>query len=209
MMKEVYPLRWPEGWPRTLLDDRDVRTAWKKNERDAIELLEIELERFDAVGVVLTRQDPHDIRLAPDPSVAVYFARRADDDFSWQTVLGITNPTPSLDQINSAFKKLATKFHPDVPGTGDRETYYALDQHKKNAIAYVNRMSGQAPSFAIACDKYKQARWNISAIKNTIHSLRQMERDGTSRLLDRAMEGFKAQLPENVSEATNVHATHS
>lgn len=203
-MKETYPLKWPDGWPRTMLKDRETRTAWKKTERQAIELLEKELEHFGAVGIMLTRKDPTDIRFASDPSVAVYFARTQEEDLSWQGALGIQNPAPSIEEIETAFKLLARKYHPDNQQTGDIETYHALDKHKKNALAYVNRMSGHSPNYGIACDKYKETRWNIAAIKNTIHSLRQMERDGTSRLVERAMEGFKQQITERASEAAHV-----
>ena len=77
------------------------------------------------------------------------------------------------------------------------ETFIALDRHRKNALAYVNRISGKSPDYVIACDKFKRPEWNINAIRMTIHSLRQMERDGTSRLLERAMHGFAA-IPERV-----------
>lgn len=189
-MKDVYPLSWPEGWPRTLLNDRETRTAWKKTERQAMEILDVELKRFDAIAWTLTRRDPRDIRTAQDPSIAVYFSRKRDDDFSWQGALGISNPAPSIEEVELAFKRLATIHHPDRGG--DIETYLALDRHKKNALAYVNRLSGSRHDFVIACDKFKETRWNVTAICHTIHSLRQMERDGTSRLLERALTGFAA-----------------
>lgn len=196
-MKETYPLAWPEGWPRTLIKDREERKAWKKTERQATEALELELRRFGALAWVLTRKDPQDFRTAPDPSVAVQFSRKREDDFSWQGALRINNPAPTVEEINDAFKRLAAQHHPDRGG--DIETYHALDQHKKNALAYVNRLSGQQPDYVIACDKFKKAEWNIAAIAHTIRSLRQMERDGTSRLLERAMAGFQAIAERSVS----------
>src|SRR5208282_6080245 len=108
------------------------------------------------------------------------FSRKREDDFAWQGALGITNPAPSLDEIDDAFKRLAMKHHPDRGG--DIETFHALTKHKKAAVAYVTRLSGASHDFVIACDKFKEARWNITAICHTVHSLRQMERDGTSRL---------------------------
>jgi len=203
-MKEIYPLQWPEGWPRTSLSDREARPAWKKTERQAIEALELELKRFGAIAPVISRRDPQDFRTAPDPSIAVWFSRkREEEDFSWQTALGIDNPAPTIDEIEAAFKRKALPYHPDKGG--DIETWHALDKHKKNAIAYVNQMSGKSRDFCIPCDTFKESRWNINAIRMTVHSLRQMERDGTSGLLERAMKGFAA-LPENVGprEATNV-----
>lgn len=201
-MKETYPLQWPEGWPRTRLDDRETRTGWKKTERQAIEALEIELKRFGAIAPVITRRDPQDFRSAPDPSIAVWFSRnREQEDFSWQSALQIDNPAPTIEEVSTAFKRLAAKYHPDNQETGDKETYYALDQHRKNAIAYVNRFTGKSREVCIPCDNFKEPRWNINAIRMTIHSLRQMERDGTSGLLERAMKGFAAQLTEGKAAA--------
>jgi hypothetical protein len=193
-MRETYPLKWPDGWPRTAIRDREGRPAWKKSELQAIDVLAMELKRFDVLAWAITRKDPQDIRTAPDPSIAIQFSRKREDDFAWQGALGITNPAPSLDEIETAFRKLASQHHPDRGG--DIETFHALTQHKKAAIAYVNRLSGISHDYVIACDKFKEARWNITAICHTIHSLRQMERDGTSRLLERAMEGFKPALTE-------------
>jgi hypothetical protein len=202
-MREVYPLQWPEGWPRTAIKDREARPAWKKSERQAVDVLEVELRRFGVLGCQITRKDPQDIRTAPDPSVAVQFSRKRDDDFEWQGALGITNPAPSIDEIESAFRRLASQHHPDRGG--DIETFHALTKHKKNAIAYVNRLSGLSHEYVIACDKFKEARWNVTAIGHTIRSLRQMERDGTSQLLERAMKGF-AELPEYNHVVTNATA---
>lgn len=200
-MKEIYPLAWPEGWPRTPLQNRESRPAWKKTERQAVDALEVELKRFGAVAPVITRRDPDDLRSAPDPSIAVWFSRRkGEEDFSWQHALGIENPAPTIEEIKEAFTRKAAPFHPDKGG--DVETWHALDKHKRNALAYVNRLSGASRDFCVPCDNFKESRWNINAIRMTIHSLRQMERDGTSGLLERAMKGFAA-LPQ---EASNVHA---
>lgn len=197
-MREKYPLAWPAGWPRTRIQDRESRNAWKFNEAKSLEVLGLELKRFGVLSWTVTRKDPRDPVGAPDPSVAVYISRPREEDFSWQTALGIDNPAPTLDEINSAFRRLAAQHHPDrvAQGSGgDAEIFYALDTHRKNAIAYVNRLIGNQHDYCIACDKFKEARWNVNAIRMTIHSLRQMERDGTSRLLERALEGFRAALP--------------
>jgi hypothetical protein len=205
-LKETYPLAWPEGWPRTRIQDREARPAWKKTERQSIDALELELKRFGAVAPVITRRDPQDFRTAPDPSIAVWFSRRPEEeDFSWQTALGIDNPAPTIDEIKNAFKLKAAPYHPDRGG--DVETWHALNKHMQNAMAYVNQMSGKSRDFCIPCDNFKESRWNINAIRMTLHSLRQMERDGTSGLLERAMKGFAAALPEkgvtaNVNAAT-------
>lgn len=196
-MKETYPLQWPAGWKRTLLDNRITRPAWKKTERQVIEALEVELKRFGVLSVTLTRKDPQDFRSAPDPSVAIWFSRKHEDDFSWQQALGIEDPAPTDDEVNAAYRKLVPKNHTDLGG--DLEMFLALTKHRNNALAYIGRLSGQAHEMSIGCDAFKEARWNINAIRNTIHSLRQMERDGTTALLEQAMKGFTA-IPEHAGQ---------
>lgn len=200
-MQERYPLAWPEGWPRTRIQDREIRTSWKKTERQFFELLETELARFNVISAKLTRKDPRDISGPSDPSVAIWFSRRHVDDFFWQDALGIQDPAPTADKIESAYRRLAMQHHPDRGG--DIETFHALTIHKKNALAYINRHTGAAPEFSIACDQFKESRWNIAAIRNTVRSLRQMERDGTSKLLERTMKGFAA-LPEGGANASSA-----
>lgn len=201
-MKEKYPLAWPENWPRTRIQDREARSAWKKNERQCIEALELELKRFGVLAATITRKDPDDFRGAPDPSIAVWFSRKHKDDFTWQDALGIRNPAPAREEIDEAYRALARKHHPDMGG--DVEMFRAATMHYKNALAYVERLTGQTHELAIACDKYEQPKWNINAIRMTIHSLRQIERDGATALLEQAMKGFIA-IPER-SESHVEHA---
>jgi hypothetical protein len=208
-MKEVYPLAWPQGQPRTPIKDRQERRAWKKTERQSMETLDKELKKFGVLmpSVVLTRKDPNDVRSAPDPSVTVQFSRSKEDDFSWQAALGISNPAPSTDEIASAFRKLSQNHHPDsiARGSGgDLEIFHALSMHRDKAIAFVKRTSGLASEFVISCDKFKEARWNITALANTIRSFRQLERDGTSRILEQAMEGFKPALTEGQHDVASA-----
>jgi hypothetical protein len=208
-MKEAYPLVWPDGQPRTQIRDREERKAWKGTEKKAIEALNTELKRFKVLmsSAVVTRQDPHDIRSAPDPSVSVWFSRSKEDDFSWQSALGISNPAPSLDEINSAFRTLSAKHHPDSISRGsggDLEIFHALSKHKDKAVAFAKRITGRQNEFVIACDKFAEVRWNIAAIAHTIRSFRQMERDGTSRILEQAMEGFKPALTSGAPEASHA-----
>lgn len=200
-----YPLLWPEGWPRTRPQDREFRTAWKKTERQSIEALDLELKRFGVLTATITRKDPEDFRGPDDPSVAVHFSRKHEDDFSWQDALGIHDPAPTIEQIDLAYRKLAAQYHPDRGG--DVEMFRALTTHRKNALAYVNRLIGQTHEHAIACDKFKEARWNINAIRMTVHSLRQIERDGTSALLEQAMKGFAA-IPERSENHEHASASH-
>jgi hypothetical protein len=200
-MKETYPLKWPQGQPRTAIRDREDRRAWKKPLRASLVALDVELKRFGALmeSIQVTMQEPNDVRSAPDPSVAVWFSRSKKDDFAWQNALGITNPAPSLDEIGEAFKRLAAKHHPDKIAQnsgGDLEIYHALDRHRKNAVAYVKRLSGLSSEFAIGCDKFSETRWNVTAIAHAISHFRGLERDGTSHILEQAMEGFRPALQE-------------
>ena len=121
-MKEAYPLSWPEGWPRTMIRDREERTGWKKTERQSIEALDIELRRFGAVAPIITRKDPGDFRTAPDPSISLWFSRKREEDFSWQNALGISNPAPSIEEIQAAFGRLLLSTTPIIsrPGTWRR-----------------------------------------------------------------------------------------
>lgn len=198
-MKEAYPLAWPQGWPRTRIQDREARSAWKKTERQTIEALELELKRFGVLSSTLTRKDPNDFRGPNDPSISVHFSRKREDDFSWQDALGIHNPAPTIEEIDEVYRKLARQYHPDHGG--DVEMFRAVTTHRQNAVAYVNRLSGQSHDHVIACDKFKESRWNINAIRLTVHSLRQIERDGTSALLEQAMKGF-AVIEEKSSAST-------
>lgn len=50
-------------------------------------------------------------------------------------------------------------------------------------------------STCLACDKWDKVEHNMHSIARTIYALRQIERDGSSDLLDRAFRGFQA-LPE-------------
>jgi hypothetical protein len=202
-MKETYPLQWPKDVPRTRIPDREERKIWnKKTERQALDALEKELKQFGGFGMVVTRKDPSDKMTAPDPSVAVYFSRTSEDDFAWQDALGITNPAPTLDEISRAHRELAKRYHPDV-SREDAENMVLLNMYKDNAIRYVKQASGELSTFCMPCDKFVEFRQNVTAIRNTIHSFRQMERDGTPRMVERALSGFQAALPEG----KNVVAT--
>lgn len=196
-MKEVYPLVWPSDVERTRPQDREERKAWKKSERQFLELLEKELKLFGAFGITITRKDPHERVSAPDPSAAVYFSRHGEEDFRWQDALGIKNPDPSLDEVNAAFRALAKKYHPDV-SKDDAERMVELNAHRDNAVRYIKQTQGEQSQFCLPCDNFKEFRWNVNAIRNTIHSFRQMERDGTSRIVERSLQSF-ATLPATSS----------
>lgn len=80
-MTEAYPLKWPEGWPRTSVYGRKWGTFAKGLEPDrSSRLLEEELRRLKASHVVIsTNRRPRGMSQVPgidpvrDPGVAVYF----------------------------------------------------------------------------------------------------------------------------------------
>jgi|ERR1035437_1335318 hypothetical protein len=203
MIKESYPLVWPAGWPRiTRPQDRLARPIWKKNSNQYRVALELELKRMGAPSFVISSNIQVDSRgkLLPGPEpldvgVSIWFSRKEDQDFAWQDTFGIHEVAPTVEQINAAYRKLAAIYHPDVPGTGDHEIFMKLDKTKQNALNYINRHTDQALSYSIACDTFKELRLNMAAIVGTIQAIRKIERCGTSAMLERAYEGFKA-LPE-------------
>lgn len=204
-MREIYPLAWPLDVPRVRPQDRKQRKAWKYTSPHAIGLLDKELKLFGAVGITLTRKDPDERLSAPDPSVAVYFSRHGEQDFKWQDALGITSPDPSIDEVNRAFRELAKRYHPDIRRE-DAERMVELNAHRDNAIRFIKQSHGEQSQYCIPCDNFSEVRWNVNAIRNTVHSFRQMERDGTSRMVERSLQSFTAALPQNIPdrEATNV-----
>ena len=207
--KEAYPLQWPDGWIRTRLDDRQTNKAWKKSANDARELLLRELERMGATSAVISTNVPLNMRgglqaIEPrDPGVAVYFSKKAEADFSWQDILGINNPAPTREEINMAFRRLSARYHPDNQETGDLEVFKALNAARIAALKWADEREGIGQDYVIACDKFKEVRLNINAIRLTIAAIRQIERCGTSSLMERAFRGFQ-QITERASGIETV-----
>lgn len=177
--------------------------SWKRTTNQYRDALATELERMKAPTSVISSNVPLSVRgtmekgIEPvDVGVAVYFSRQAPQDFSWQDALGIHEPAPTEAQINEAFKRLAGKYHPDHGG--DADMFRSLVRHRDNALRWTNRLSASNFDYVIACDRFKEVRLNLAAIGMTIRSIRQIERCGTSSLLERAFKGF-AMLPENAS----------
>jgi hypothetical protein len=207
-MKDVYPLSWPEGWPRTRPQDQKPMAAWKKTANQYRDALEKELKRMEAPSFIISSNVPLTQRgsMTPgieplDKGVAVYFSRKVKEEFSWQDALNIHDPAPTIDQIDEAFRRLAAQYHPDKPG-GDIQMFQALCKHRDNAKNWVNRKTNQNFDYVLACDNFKEVRLNMEAICLTIKAIRQIERCGTSSLLERAFKGFAA-LAENASGAAS------
>jgi hypothetical protein len=206
-MREAYPLAWPDGWRRTRLNDLKPRGAWKQTRLEYKKALEDELRRMGAKSVVITcnitpetfassKAEPRDV------GVAVYFSKPpADDDFSWQEILEIDKPDPTVAEIDQAFVKLSKVYHTDNLSTGDLEMFKKINEARKRAKAWVTGDYGREHEHVIACDKYNKVVLNIAAIRVAIAALRRIEECGASGILERAFKGFSA-LPERSEHGT-------
>jgi hypothetical protein len=195
---EAYPLSWPADWPRTRLTDQKLMGSWKRSANDYRDELAKELERRKATLAVISTNVPLNARTqlvkGPEPrdvGVAIYFSVPRAPDFRWQDALGLPTPDPSEDQITSAYRQRVAQYHPDKLGGGDREMFLELTRHRDAALRWINRATAK-PDFVIACDLYREVRLNLAAIAFTLKALRQIDRCGTSSVLERSFKGFMA-----------------
>jgi hypothetical protein len=199
--KDAFPLSWPEGWPRTRPQDQRTMGSWKRSGNQYRDALAKELTRMESPSFVISSHVPLTQRggletkgVEPrDVGVAVWFSRKVEEDFRWQDALSLTDPLPTEQQINDAFRRLAQVHHPDRGG--DPAMFAAVSKHRDNALRWVNRKEHQNFEHVIACDSFKEVRLNIASIAFTIKAIRQIERCGTSALLERAFKGFVPELP--------------
>lgn len=208
--KEAYPLSWPTDWPRTRPQDQRGMASWKRTANDYREELAKELDRGKVVNAVISTNVQLNMRgqmtrgIEPrDVGVAIYFSRPLREDFRWQDALNIHDPAPTEDQINAAYRRLVGQYHPDKPGGGDREMFLALTKHRDTALAWANQ-STRAADHVIACDLYREVRLNLAAISFTLKALRQIERCGTSSVLERSFKGFMALAADAGPDAGGV-----
>jgi hypothetical protein len=197
-MKEATPLRWPEGWTRTLPEKQQAQSQWKKPQSFYIDALETELKRMGVIASVLTMNPKYD----RDPGVAVWFSRTRKEDFSWRETLGITAPYPTNSEIDDAYRRLAAKYHTDNLQTGDVNVFHKIADARKIAKDWVNRREGNTFDYAIGADAFKEVRLNIAALANSIRHIRGLERCGTSAIMEKTFEGFK-----QLAEGEHVVAT--
>jgi hypothetical protein len=174
--------------------------AWKRTASQYREALVLELERMGSPAAVISSDVPLNMRglMTPgveprDPGVAVYFSRKVKEDFAWQDALALHDPAPTEAQVNDAYRRLAALYHPDQGG--DVELFRAVTRHRDNALRWIRRKTNQQFDYVIACDQFREVRLNMAAIVLTIRAIRQIERCGTSSLLERAFKGFAALAP--------------
>jgi hypothetical protein len=187
--QENFPLRWPEGWPRTRLQDRKNNQAWKWTYPQAVDRLLRELKRFKATAVLITRNETR----MEDSGVAVYFSLKPLDAYGWQEALGFVGEVPTIAQIDKAYRDRAVKVHPDGP-TPDIALFNALTKHRDDARAWARGEQKIEHDKCIAIDTFKEQRWNVNAIRLTVFALRQIERCGSAVVMERAFKGFAKQI---------------
>lgn len=205
MATENYPLSWPADWQRTRPQDRRAMGSWKGTANQYREALGKELERMGAVSSLISTNVPLSQRgtMTPgveplDVGVAVFFSRKLKEDFAWQDALGIHDPAPTEQQIQDAFRRLAQQYHPDRGG--DVAMFQAVTKHRDNALRWVNRKTNQHFDHVIANDQFREVRLNLAAITMSLKALRQLDRCGSTGLLERAFKGFSALPADAIAE---------
>lgn len=206
--KESFPLSWPTGWQRTRPQDQRAMASWKRTANQYREALVLELTRMESPSFVISSNVPVSQRgsMTPgieprDVGVAVYFSKKIKEDFAWQDALGIHEPAPTEQQIQDAFRRLAAIHHPDKGG--DIAMFQAAAKHRDNALRWLNRKTDQNFDYVIANDQFREVRLNLAAIVMSLKALRQLDRCGSTGLLERAFKGFSA-LPEYVEPRDTV-----
>jgi hypothetical protein len=200
MAKEAFPLSWPDGWVRARPQHRRGNSNWKKTFGAYRDHLVDEIERLKATTLVISTNIPLTLKgmpregfNPPDPGVAVYFSRKAKEDFTWQDVFAL-GASPSIEDVDRRFRELSKKYHPDVRG-GDVEMFRMLVRSRDAAYDYLLHRSRDEHEYVLACDLFREVRLNMHAIALTVEAMRQIERCGASSMLERAFRGFMAALP--------------
>jgi hypothetical protein len=192
-------LRWPDGWPRTLIEHRETRGAWKKPIMEYQKAITKELVAMKVTAASITFNGAD----SRDPGVAVWYSMESAEDVSWQIGLQINNPAPTLDEIDAAYKVLAMKHHPDKGG--DIEMFKKLNIFRQSARAYI--LGTAAPKLAncIPMDRFQDIKQNLAGIRLFISYLRGMERLGGPAVVKRIMERtFRTALTTGGGDASAV-----
>jgi hypothetical protein len=203
--RDQQPLKWPEGWTRTLIADRKSQGAWKKPLDFYRQAVIKEMQKIGASAVTISRNPIDKERV--DPGVAVWFSLKPAQDYSWQAGLHLDNPAPTLDEIDRAYRELAMKYHPDKGG--DLEMFKRIKEYRDKARAWVLGNDAPAMDNCIPCDRFVETRQNLAAIRLALAAFRQLERVGIPAILERVMDrAFKAALPDATKPNTGtIHVT--
>jgi hypothetical protein len=204
--RELSPLRWPQGLGRTLIGDRQNRAAYTKKQLSIyVKSIIDELKLLGADNVEITYNQDRTLA-QKDPGVAVWYSLTKPKDTSWQTVLRIDNPSPTIDEITKAFKRLVmeSKCHPDQVAAGsggDIKVYMKLEEAWRNAKRYVSGDMSYGLTNCLPCDMFVEVRQNMACLKLQLMHLRAMQRLGNPFVVERIMErGFREALPAPPSE---------
>jgi hypothetical protein len=188
------PLRWPEGQPRTRLNDRKGQSAWKKPYSQVVDYLESELTRLGATSWLVT----HNESSSADSGVAVYFSLKPQTREEWQEALGFVGEVPTVADIDKAYRERAMKVHPDGP-TPDRVVFDKLTEHRDRARAWARGQQAVEHEKVMAIDIFNEVRLNLNAVRMVIAALRQIERCGAPMMMERAFRGFHKQINATAS----------
>jgi hypothetical protein len=199
--EEQRPLKWPEGWSRTRLEDRKPQSAWKRTFQQSVDSLSKELKRLGATAWLLTRNDVG----SGDQGVAVYISMKPVDNYGWQEALGFIGEVPTQQQIDRAYMDKARTL-PRVGGDPDPELLMKLTKHRDRARAWARGEQTIEHERVIACDVFKEQRWNVIAIRGTIYCMRMMKRYGATDMTERAWRGFSKQITAGVGDVVSTVA---
>lgn len=202
-LNEKNPLKWPEGLERTRIQDRKERGGWKKSFKHYRDTLAKEMGRMGVTEMLVTYNAPGLDRM--DCGVAVYFSKGQAQTFEWQDALGIATPAPTLDEIDTAYKKKAMIHHPDRGG--DIDIFKAMTKHRDAARAWVLGTERQEHEYVMAVDRFTETRLNLAAIRLAIAALRTLDRVGVPSILERAFKGFKLALPQRAGQEVGSAST--
>jgi hypothetical protein len=191
MKKELQPsiestLRWPDGWPRTLIEHRQSRNAWRKAIMEYQKAITKELIAMKVTAASITFNPPS----VRDPGVAVWYSLESAEDVSWQIGLQIDNPAPTLDQIDSAFKRLALKCHPDThpDDPSALEMFKKINAFRDSARAYILGTAAPRLENCIPMDRFVDVKQNLAGVRLFLSYVRGMERLGGPAVVKRIME---------------------
>lgn len=180
-------LKWPDGIGRTPIQARVKQAAWKDTKGVYRDRLVDELGRMGAHSILITTAENERM----DPGVAVWFSMEKED-FSWQKTLGIENPAPTFEEIDTAFREKARKCHPD--NGGDPALFKLVNEARQQARAWVQGTHGNRHEHVMAIDQYNETRLNLQALKLAFAALRTLDRVGAPAILKQALGAFRAKL---------------
>ncbi len=184
-MYEKAVLEWPQGQARTRLQDRADRKMWKRTPRQYLELLEKEMGRMKAVEYLISRDSEN-----RDPGVAIFFSRKAIDNYGWQETFNLIGVVPTVQQIQTAYHKLAAIYSPDNQATGDPARFMEITEHRNRALDWANGAQRREHEYGIACDAFTEQRWNMHSITMTLGYLRRIEALGCTVMFEQVLSAF-------------------